>query len=367
MHNTYDIEFVGPNTMIGSFYLGALRAATRLAEYLGDKELATTYRQVYERGRAAMEDLFNGEYYVQHCPDDVEINGCLSDQLIGQWFAHIVGLGYLLDPEHVRSAMRAVFEHNWRTDFWEHANPQRIYALNDEQGLLLCSWPRGERPRFPFVYSDEVWCGIEYQVASHLIYEGFVDEGLAVVKARGWPSSRACAHATTVGAATRGTSSSVAATMHGRWHLGLYCWLSLACTSTCPIARCALHPSWESIHSGASGRLALAGGPSVRAKRVGPNSQWPGAAKSSPDLAWARFPGLPRGPWCRTRWYRAHANQVRKAARSCSNLRSTCEKARPCVWSSNPSSCACCSSSSRLAYLGPAACYRVYVIKRGDG
>lgn len=186
-HNTYDIEFVGPNTMIGSFYLGALHAAERMALHLGDTERAALYHTVYERGRAATEDLFNGEYYIQRAPDDPELKyqygeGCLSDQLIGQWFAHIVGLGHILDPDHVRSAIQAVFRHNWQTDFWEHANPQRIYALNDEQGLLLCSWPRGNRPRFPFVYSDEVWCGIEYQVASHLIYEGFVDEGLAVVK-----------------------------------------------------------------------------------------------------------------------------------------------------------------------------------------
>jgi len=186
-HNTYDIEFVGPNTMIGSFYLGALRAATLLAEHLGDKDRAALYHQVYERGKAATEELFNGEYYIQRCPDDVDVKyqygeGCLSDQLIGQWFAHMVGLGHLLDSDQVRSAVKAVFEYNWRTDFWEHPNPQRIYALNDEQGLLLCSWPHGNRPRFPFVYSDEVWCGIEYQVASHLIYEGFVDEGLAIVK-----------------------------------------------------------------------------------------------------------------------------------------------------------------------------------------
>jgi hypothetical protein len=32
------------------------------------------------------------------------------------------------------------------------------------------------------LYSDEVWTGIEYQVASHLIYEGFVEEGLAIAK-----------------------------------------------------------------------------------------------------------------------------------------------------------------------------------------
>jgi non-lysosomal glucosylceramidase len=187
-HNTYDIEFVGANTMMGTFYLGALRAGEEMARYVGDEAAAAAYRACFDRGRARMErELYNGEYYIQKV--DLETapkyqygEGCLSDQVIGQWFAHIVGLGYLLDPAHVRSAVAAIHRHNWRRDFWEHANPQRIYALNDEQGLLLCSWPRGGRPQFPFVYSDEVWCGIEYQVASHLIYEGLVDEGLMIIK-----------------------------------------------------------------------------------------------------------------------------------------------------------------------------------------
>jgi hypothetical protein len=54
--------------------------------------------------------------------------------------------------------------------------------MGHEPGLLLCSWPRGNKPTLPFVYSDEVWTGIEYQVASHLIHEGFAEEGLTIVK-----------------------------------------------------------------------------------------------------------------------------------------------------------------------------------------
>jgi uncharacterized protein (DUF608 family) len=187
-HNTYDIEFYGPNTMMGTLYLGALKAASEMAVHLGDPASAKEYRQVYLRGKARTEaELFNGEFYIQeYDPADAPKYqygvGCLADQVIGQWFAHLAGLGYVLDPVQIKSAVKAIFEHNWRTDFWEHANPQRIYALNDEQGLLLCTWPNGGRPALPFVYSDEVWCGIEYQVASHLIYEGLVDEGLAIVK-----------------------------------------------------------------------------------------------------------------------------------------------------------------------------------------
>jgi uncharacterized protein (DUF608 family) len=186
-HNTYDIEFKGPNPMIGGFYLGALRAAEEMARHLDDPD-AALYRCLFESGRSKYEALtYNGEFYVQkydpQAADKYQFGaGCLADQMIGQWMAHIVGLGYVFEPGHVRSALQAVFKHNWRRDLWEHANAQRIYALNDEQGLLLCTWPNGGRPTFPFPYSDEVWCGIEYQVASHLIYEGFVDEGLSIVK-----------------------------------------------------------------------------------------------------------------------------------------------------------------------------------------
>jgi len=56
----------------------------------------------------------------------------------------------------------------------------RVYAVNDEPGLVICTWPRGERPGYAFYFADEVWCGIEYQVASHMIYEGIINEGLAV-------------------------------------------------------------------------------------------------------------------------------------------------------------------------------------------
>ncbi|GAJ11698.1 unnamed protein product, partial [marine sediment metagenome] len=47
----------------------------------------------------------------------------------------------------------------------------------------LCTWPKGGQPTLPFVYSNEVWTGIEYQVASHLMMKGLVEEGLDIVRA----------------------------------------------------------------------------------------------------------------------------------------------------------------------------------------
>ena len=51
-----------------------------------------------------------------------------------------------------------------------------------EGGLLLCTWPKGGALSLPFVYSNEVWTGIEYQCASHMIRMGLVEEGLEVVR-----------------------------------------------------------------------------------------------------------------------------------------------------------------------------------------
>jgi hypothetical protein len=94
----------------------------------------------------------------------------------------VAGLGRFLPEDRLRSTLGAIYRHNFRADFRDFSNVQRTYALNDEKGLLLCSWPKGGRPPLPFVYSDEVWTGIEYHVASHLLYEGMLEEGLSIVK-----------------------------------------------------------------------------------------------------------------------------------------------------------------------------------------
>ena len=215
-HNTYDIEFWGPDGMCTSIYLGALVAACAMGQALGHD--TGVYRDLYERGRAYLEsELFNGEYFFQHvrwqdlqATDPAAMDprgvdgvysvearrlltedgpkyqygtGCLSDGVFGAFLAMACGLGDILAPEKVASHLAAVHRHNFRADLSTHANPQRPgYALGAEGGLLLCSWPRGGKPSLPFVYSDEVWTGIEYQVAAHLLHHGCIDEGLQIVR-----------------------------------------------------------------------------------------------------------------------------------------------------------------------------------------
>jgi len=188
-HNTYDIEFYGMSSMLNSIFYAALRAGEEISTYLGDTDCASRYASLREKGARKLDaETFNGEYYEQVIDDVNEFKyqygkGCLSDQLLGQQLAHVNKLGYVLDKDNVKSAVHSIMKYNLLDDFSDFANMQRMYALNDNSGLLLCSWPKGGRPEIPFVYSDEVWTGIEYHVASHLIYEGLVDEGLKIVEA----------------------------------------------------------------------------------------------------------------------------------------------------------------------------------------
>jgi hypothetical protein len=110
-------------------------------------------------------------------------SGCLSDGVLGFWIAQMCGLGEIADQEKIRKGLSSIHRYNLKHDLTDHVNPQRpSYALGDEGGLLLCTWPRGGELSLPFVYSNEVWTGIEYQVASHLMLEGLVDEGLEIVR-----------------------------------------------------------------------------------------------------------------------------------------------------------------------------------------
>jgi uncharacterized protein (DUF608 family) len=188
-HNTYDIEFQGPNPLSSFFYFGALEAAARMADHFNEPDKAAEYRAIHERGRAwVAANLWNGEYYEQqYDPEKAPMfqfgKGCISDALLGQWIARLSGIGYLDDPKRIKTTLRSIVKHNWRADLSEHVCPIfLVCALYDEAGLIACTWPRGGKPKTPFLYFDEVWSGIEYQVASHCIMEGLVDEGLRIAK-----------------------------------------------------------------------------------------------------------------------------------------------------------------------------------------
>ena len=213
-HNTYDIEFWGPDGMCTSFYTGALQAITLMGKALGEN--VSRYETLLKKSREYMENkLYDGEYFIQdirwkdlNTPDPTKVQsfqsqytpeaiallekegpkyqygtGCLSDGVLGSWLSLVCGMPEAIDKAKIKSHLNAVHKYNFKKDLLNHANPQRpTFAMGDDGGLLLCSWPKGGKLQLPFVYSDEVWTGIEYQVASHLMFHGEVEKGLEIVR-----------------------------------------------------------------------------------------------------------------------------------------------------------------------------------------
>jgi uncharacterized protein (DUF608 family) len=219
-HNTYDIEFWGPDPMCTSFYLAALEAIQAMGKAVGAD--ISKYETLYNKGKIAMESkLWDGEYFIQkiqwkglNAPNPIDAanipsaslrtdysleavellkkegpkyqygTGCLSDGVLGSWLAEVSGLNPVVDNAKLKSHLVSIHKYNFIKDLKDHSNPQRpTYAWGHEGGLLLCSWPKGGALALPFVYSNEVWTGIEYSVASHLMLEGEVQKGLDIVRA----------------------------------------------------------------------------------------------------------------------------------------------------------------------------------------
>lgn len=188
--STHDIDLAGINPFMGTLWLAALRALEDLATFVGDEEVAQDAHRRFTSGSTAYDErLFRDGQYIQVMEDgdpaDFQwLSGTLSDQVIGQWWAHQLGLGYILPEEHIRSALKHVVATNLKHGFDDFVHPYRVYAdATDDSGLLMCSWPSGGRPEVPTRYADEVWSGIEYQVAAHCLYEGLVEEAEAVLDA----------------------------------------------------------------------------------------------------------------------------------------------------------------------------------------
>lgn len=210
--NTYDCSFWGPDSMCTSLYLGALKAAMAMGKACGAR--VGEYEELLQRGLKRLEaELFNGEYFFQkiewqalehphprdvdlkgESPDSLELarregpsyqygTGCFADGVLGAWLCRVCGIDELLDPRKVESHLAAVHRHNFKAHLTDYPQLGRsMLGTGEEGGLLLCTWPRGGRLPLPVMYSDEVWTGVEYQVASHLISIGRIEQGLEIVR-----------------------------------------------------------------------------------------------------------------------------------------------------------------------------------------
>ncbi len=212
--HTLDASWHGPMGWISSLYCASLRAGAQMAEEMGDREFAKTCRAIANRGKKnIVNEVYNGEYFIHRPPNFESINsnvGSHIDQVLGQSWAWQVGLPRVLPKPETDSALNALWKYNFAPDAGGYARKHtfikgaRVYADVGEAGMIMTAWPQGgsevavpgmERRKETFEtwlgaggYFDETMSGFEYQVASHMVYEGQPDSeevqrGLAVTRA----------------------------------------------------------------------------------------------------------------------------------------------------------------------------------------
>ncbi|MBE0699582.1 MAG: hypothetical protein IH586_21875 [Anaerolineaceae bacterium] len=217
-HHTLDMELFGPSSWLNGFYLAALKAGAEIAQALGEPQTAEEYHAIFARGKEwTDQNLFNGEYYIQqvdlndrsliesfnqsgasmvgslldaywdseHAEMKYQVGeGCEIDQLLAQWHANLYGLGEIFDPLQANTALQSLYRYNFKKSMRDFYNPCRIFALNDEGGLVMCEWPaHARKPVIPIPYSQEVMTGFEYAAAILMIQSAMVEQGLEIIRA----------------------------------------------------------------------------------------------------------------------------------------------------------------------------------------
>lgn len=197
-HNTLDGNWWGKVTWLSLHYGAALRAMAVMADEVGDDAYAAHCRTLADRGRRFIEsDLFNGQFFF-HIPDPENPNkpglrnGCEYSQLLGQSWAYQVGLGQILDPGKVTTALDSLWRYNFTTDVGPYRKiftGGRWYAMPGEGGLVACTWPIGgvEAQREAFKhdvprhanYNNECQNGYEYAATSLWMWHGMPLRSLA--------------------------------------------------------------------------------------------------------------------------------------------------------------------------------------------
>ena len=168
--NTYDAwNFAGTPVYISILWLAALKAAARIADEMRDAARAEAWRELLEKGLDALERrLWNGAYYDLWRSDAEKDETLMTDQLDGEWFLRVSGIGGNLCDGRIRSVVRRILERNFDPD----------------GGLINASCPDGHRTTLfshKNCQAEAAWTGIGYVMAALCLSVGLRDDADALV------------------------------------------------------------------------------------------------------------------------------------------------------------------------------------------
>jgi non-lysosomal glucosylceramidase len=161
---TYDSWVVrGVSAYCGGLWLAALRASEETAKELGEANAAERYHALFLKAQKTYIDrLWNGEYFRYDMESEYR-DAIQADQLAGQWYANMTGLGDLIPSQMQHSALMKIYANN----VMKFGNGEMGAANGmNADGTIMRGNEQGE----------EVWVGTSFGFAALLLSEGFKEQ-----------------------------------------------------------------------------------------------------------------------------------------------------------------------------------------------
>lgn len=168
---TYDAWGMrGTPSYIASLWIGALRTGVKMAEVLQKQEDAKRWAALLTKASASFDALlFNGEYYSLWVDGKTRDELCMTDQVCGEWFSHLIGLETTISEKNFKQSVASIIKYNFNPEFGLH----NATAPKGGAGLLALT----------NVQAGGLWSGIEFAFASFLMDHGRYADGVKIVEA----------------------------------------------------------------------------------------------------------------------------------------------------------------------------------------
>lgn len=165
---TYDMWALKGNvSYVSSIFLASIKALEKFSQLMKDRATEDLCHTLFLKGSKNFEEqLYNGRYFSLWRDGDERNDSCMLGQLNGQWYAHMLNLGYIVQEDAVKKAVEYILNHNCS------ASPY---------GAVNAILPDG-RPDPTCQQSENIWPGECYAFAALAIYEGYKEEGLELVR-----------------------------------------------------------------------------------------------------------------------------------------------------------------------------------------
>jgi non-lysosomal glucosylceramidase len=162
---TYDVWIVhGESAYCGGLWLAALRAAEEIAQVLGDTNSATKYHTMFLKGQDTyVKKLWNGEYFRYDTMSEYRDN-VQADQLAGQWYANMTGLGDLVPRDMQLKALKKIYDFNVMK--FAKGEMGAVNGMGADGSIITTN-----------EQVQEVWTGTTFGVAALMLSDGMKDEG----------------------------------------------------------------------------------------------------------------------------------------------------------------------------------------------